>query len=333
MPSSRYVMYFNGNAMVTTYFIKRSACPVCHSTRFETIYSCGFLESPIRDYLDAFFPPVGYYEPQYLTNAQFAIVECYACGLIFQEEIPNDFLSSKLYEEWIDPQKTYEKHDKEDDLARFAQYAQEVMMLIAYFQTRPSQLKFFDFGMGWAKWSRMAKAFGCDSYGSELSKVRIENATSQGLKVISWSEIPDHSFDFINANQVFEHLSEPLETLNHLKQALKPHGLIKICVPDGKEIKRALAIGDWTAPLGTKNSLNPVSPLEHINCFNHYSLKYLAEKAGLELVKIPIIVQYHSSTNWQPIKPLLRNVFRPIYRNFIQKNTYLFFRLKRSQAI
>ena len=275
--------------------------------------------------MEVLFAPVGYFEAEYLTNIQFTLNECLVCGLIFQEEIPNDFLSSKIYQEWIDPQKTFDNHEKGDDLALFAQYAQEVMMLIAYFQTVPSQLKFFDFGMGWAKWSRMAKAFGCDSYGTEVSQVRIKNATSQGIKVISWDEIPNYKFDFINANQVFEHLSQPLETLNYLKQALKPNGLIKLCVPDGKNAKSLLRIGDWTAPLGAKNSLSSVSPLVHINCFHHGSLLRLAHLAGLESVKIPISVQYSSSTNWQPVKPLLKNLVRPIYRNLYQKSTYLFF--------
>lgn len=314
------------------YFVKRTACPVCNSSKYQPIFSCNYMESPLKDHLEVLFAPVGYFEAEYLTEARYTLNECLQCGLVFQEEVPNDFLNNKIYGQWIDPQRTFDNHEKADDLAHYAQYAQEVMMLIGYFQTIPSQLKFFDFGMGWAKWARMAKAFGCDSYGTEVSQVRIDNATSQGIKVISWDEIPTYEFDFINANQVFEHLSQPLETLTYLKQALKPTGLIKLCVPDGKDIKSLLRIADWTAPLNAKNSLSSVSPLVHLNCFHHNSLLRLADSAGLELVKIPIVVQYRSSTNWQPVTPLLKNLVRPLNRNFFQKSTYLFFRPRRSDS-
>ena len=107
----------------------------------------------------------------------------------------------------------------------------------------------------------MAKAFVCDSYGTELSETRIKYAKSHGIKVITWDEIPNHSFDLINAERVFEHISEPLESLFHLKKSLKSGGLIKISVANGGNIKRGLRIADWTAPKGSRNSVNPVSPL------------------------------------------------------------------------
>ena len=47
-------------------------------------------------------------------------------------------------------------------------------------------------------------------------------------------------FDFINTEQVFEHISEPLETLKELKTLLKPGGIIKISVPTADDINRRL---------------------------------------------------------------------------------------------
>jgi hypothetical protein len=331
-----------------TYFIKREICPACSGQNHNVIYSSGFLEPPIKQGLESLFAPVGHIEFEYLSQARFILAECFDCGLIYQQEIPDDFLTDKIYQEWIDPQKTFDNHQQADNLGHLAQYAQEIMMLIAYFGGAPSQLKFFDFGMGWGKWCYMAKAFGCESYGTELSEVRIAHARSQGISVISWNEIADHRFDFINTEQVLEHLPYPLEILCYLKNSLKPDGLIKISVPDGRNIKKRLNAWGLTRPLTStnssefpqhstppncfnlevKNSLNPVSPLSHINCFSYSSIVNMAGKAGLELTKIPVAIQFTSSTNWKPLKPLLKNIFRPLYRNMIQKGTYLFFRLK-----
>lgn len=315
--------------MGKTYFIKRESCPGCKSRKHSIIYSCGFLESPIKEYLESFYSPQGRIEFEYLNGAEFILDECNNCGIVYQKEIPNDFLMKKLYEEWIDPQKDFNFHAQSDDLDYYSKFAQEVMMLIAYFNTIPSKLKFLDFRMGWGDWCRMVKAFACDCSGTELSEIRIEYAKSHGIKVITWDEIPAYSFDFINTEQVFEHIPAPLETLCHLKKSLKPEGLIKISVPNRGDIKRRIRILDWTAPKGSRNSLNPVSPLEHINCFNRSSIIIMADIAGLEPVKIPLCIQYAYSTNWKPIKQMLKNIAKPLYRNVFQKSTYLYFRKKR----
>jgi len=57
-----------------------------------------------------------------------------------------------------------------------------------------------------------------------------------GIKVIPWNDISLHKFDFINTEQVFEYIPEPLKTLDYLKNSLKDHGIIKISVPTSKKI-------------------------------------------------------------------------------------------------
>ena len=310
--------------MSKNFVIKRESCPVCQSGNYKTIYSCGFLESPIKEYLESFYFSQGIIEFEYLEGSKFILDKCSNCGSIFQEEIPNDFLMKRLYEKWIDPQ-FWVKKEQSQSFDYFARYAQEIMMIIMYFKTVPSKLAFLDFGMGWGNWCRMAKALGCDSYGYELSKSRIEYAKSQGIKVISLDEISSHSFDFINTEQVFEHIAEPLETLRFLKNSLKTKGLIRISVPDGGDIARRLKILDWTAPKDSRNSLNIVSPLEHINCFNRRSIIKMALIAGYEQVKMPLSLMYASSTNWIDARRALKNILIPLYRNVFSKGTVLFF--------
>lgn len=312
--------------MSNPWFERRKECPACASGRFRTIYQSQYDEPPVKDYLADFYSPQGMVEFEYLNGATYILCECDVCGLIFQRDILNETMMEKLYEHWIDPKKAFSQHQKQDDLGYYSYYAQEIMQIISYFRKEPSSLCFFDFGMGWGKWALMAKAFGCDSYGTELSLERVEYAKSNGIKVIIWEEIPQHRFDFINTEQVFEHLPEPLQTLRHLKTALKPDGILKVSVPSANNIQRRLKIMDWKAPKGSKNSLNPVAPLEHINCFRKASLVKMASEAEMEEVFIPVIVQYRHMTNWSGPKRIAKNIFLPIYRNLLKKQNHIFLR-------
>ena len=85
--------------------------------------------------------------------------------------------------------------------------------LFSFFKKPPIELQFLDFGMGWGKWCQMAKAFGCQVYGLELSKARIKYASSLGISVLSNEELNHYKFDYINADQVFEHITNPKNTL------------------------------------------------------------------------------------------------------------------------
>lgn len=312
--------------MVNSHFVIRESCPGCASTAVKTLYQQPFCEPPIKDYLTDFYSSRGKIEFEYLEGSEYILNECSSCGMIFQKQIPNNHLMDRLYGNWLDPEKTFNAHHKKDGLPYYAYYAQEIMQMIAYFNKTPSELKFFDFGMGWGRWALMAKAFGCDAYGSELSKERVEYAISNGLKVVQWEEIPKYKFHMINTEQVFEHIPEPLETLRHLKKSLAEGGLIKISVPTANNIEQRLNIMDWRAKKTTKNSLNPVAPLEHINFYRRNSIVKMAEIAGLKEVLIPIKIQYRYTNDWGGIKKIARNFYNPISKNLLKKLNYLFFK-------
>ncbi len=316
-------------------FIKRIVCPACDCKTNKEIYSISYNDSILTKYLNDFYNPQGGIEFEYIKNASYTLRECENCKLIYQEYVPNEFLMNKLYEEWLDP-KMAMIESNEQSLTYFQKYAVELINIISYFDTIPNNLVFMDFGMGWGKWSLLAKAFGCDSYGMELSKERVDHAKKNGIKILDWEDIPKMNFDFINTEQVFEHIPNPLDTLKYLVQSLKPGGIIKISVPDGNNANRILDIMDWTIPKGTKNSLNIVAPLEHINCYKTESLLALANKSDLEYVDVPFdnyIKKFTEKKN-PTYKEVTKNLLRPIYHKLIRRKknlhkpdgTYLFFR-------
>lgn len=317
--------------MNNPYFIQRECCPACKSVDASELYKAGFTEPPIGTYLKDFYSPQGGVEFDYLKDGSYVLDECKACGLVYQRFIPNDFLLTKLYEEWIDPEKVFDSRINSRGVEYYAALAREIEMVIRYLGIPPAKLEFFDFGMGWGEWCQMAKAYGCATFGGELSRARIDHASVHGIPVISWEEIPQHKFDLINTEQVFEHLANPLDTLSHLVRALKPRGLIKLSVPDGSDIRRKLAIMDWKASKGSRNSLNPVAPLEHINCYSYKALVRMAEIVNL----VPVQVQPRIPLNRKMLDFHLRDILRPAYQWLTDLNpawkagsTYLFFRRK-----
>ena len=308
------------------YFVCREKCPACNSRRFSEVYRNPYDEPPVSTYLESFYS--GKVELKYLRNASFCLCECEECQLIFQKEIPNDHLMKVLYEEWIDPQTSYLSDQERDDQDLYWYYSQEIAAAIKFLGRMPSELEFFDFGMGWGKWALIAKGFGCDSFGAELSEERINFAISNGIKIVEWDDIPDHKFDFVNTEQVFEHIPDPYQTLCHLRKSLKPGGLLKISVPTAADISKRLKLMDWNAPKGSKNSLNAVAPLEHINCYKRQSLAKMAEEAGMEEVLMPMRIQYMYATNWSGPKKIAKNILFPILRNVMKSKNYVFLRNK-----
>ena len=307
------------------YFSIRANCPACGSSLLTDLYQAPYDRPPISDYLAQFYSSQTM-DPKYLNYASYHLISCKECGLIFQKEIPNTDLMKQLYEQWIDPQNDYLAHQKGDSLNHCVLYAKEVATLIEYFQKSASELKLLDFGMGWGRWALMAKAFGCISCGHELSADKMDVAVSNGIDIVSWEDIPNGDFDFINTEQVFEHLADPLNTLIHLKKGLKDRGILKISVPTAYDIRKRLKKMDWNALKGERNSLNPVAPLEHINCFSRASLILMAEKAGMEEVVIPMRIQYIHTSNWKGIKRVIKNLLQPIYRNILKRQNYILFK-------
>lgn len=269
------------------HFVRRTSCPACGSPDFEELLRTSYTASPIRDYLASFYSAQGGVEFELLEGNDYALAECHACGLIFQTEIPGPALSLKLYEEWIDPEKAFEIYEAPRRLSYFLTLTDEIANLLQHFDRAPGDLRVLDFGMGWGFWCRAAIGLGCEAHGVDISPSRVENAARQGVRVVSWETIPERQFDLINADQVFEHLPQPLVTLRQLRRALKPGGLLKISVPDGRGVKRNLGYGDWLATAESPRSLNPVAPLEHINCFTHHMLIAMAAEAGLRPTFVP----------------------------------------------
>jgi len=293
--------------------VERSCCPVCGEERVRTLYRAAFDKGPIRDYLVAFYPALPPEDLGLLKGGELVLEECPSCSLIWQRFVPTPFLLDRLYGTWVGDT-GFVTHD---DVAYQAATAEEVLLALRLAGKPPSEVSVLDFGMGWGRWPRIAAAMGCAAFGVEPSEPAADHARRHGVTVLGLDELPDETFDFVNCEQVFEHLVEPVETLTRLARALGARGWLKIAVPSGKGVAERLRSPDWEAGKGSAESLNAVAPLEHVNCFSSRSLEVLGERAGLEPARPKATALYSATVGLWPPRALLRGLARPPIRRFV----------------
>lgn len=295
----------------------RNSCPACEAKNYNVFHTEPYSSDGIKHYLNEFYSSQGFIDFKYLEGMTYKLLQCIDCGLFFQKEVPNDELLNILYDQWIDPSQALERN-RTHDLSYRVMRLEEVLSITAHFNKPPHNFDVLDFGMGWGSVCLQFKALGVNAKGIELSQPRIKHAESNGIEVIAWEDLNNISFDFINADDVFEHLVDPLTVLEQLSKSLKPSGIIKISVPNAKVYEKALKKMDWYAKRGTNENLNGVSPLEHINCFYAKSLIKMASKCGLKPTKVEKV-----KINKKTFTGLMKELYRKHVLNI--KSTVIYF--------
>ena len=305
--------------MPGAYMILRSQCPCCQSNDLSDVCSYPYSDHSLIAFLKSYYRK---FEPDFLEGACFTVKECNQCGLFFQQEIPDSEFLKVLYDKWL---------ARPEEVAPLStRIAHELHAVSCHLRVRLNHLKVLDFGMGSGQWYSVAQALGCETYGHDLADSLMVSARSRGVQTLTWSEIGEHQFDFISTDQVLEHLADPYETLTQLSRGLKRSGVLKICVPNGSRLRERLRRMDWMAPLYSRNSLNVIHPLEHINCYTRASLIAAARVAGLVPIRPSFYCQY--SFVWKhrlehaASEPIFKSLLRPIYTPFNPHALYLWFR-------
>lgn len=247
----------------------------------------------MADYLARFYAPYPGCDFSPLASSHYRLEECAACGCVFQNPAPssaflNRFYADGLYgagaQPYVLPTAEHIEH-----------MVRELTMAVRFLRdqgiTTPTVL---DFGTGEGRWARLAAACGVAAHACDVSTHAFAKLTGHGVTCHLTDQLPDEHFDFINTEQVFEHLPEPAATIRSCAAALKPGGTLKIGVPHDPELLGKLRAPDWTAPKHSPASLNAVAPIEHLNHFTPRSLDCLARNAGLERLEV---------TGWDLIQP------------------------------
>ena len=266
-------------------FVHRQACPLCRSKTARQLCDLAFDRAPLAPFLQGFYG--GRLNPGLLSGGRYQVLYCRGCDFIYQDPILDNDAMLLLYQEWVDQVASLDKK-KNMGASRCRQYAGQLRTLQRLFSKPPAQVRVLDYGMGWGYWCQMARAAGFDVAGYELSAERAQHARQLGIRVIDQLGRGAGKYDFIYANQVFEHLPEPLEVLRELCACLHADGIVYLRVPDGRNVVKRLQGHGW------KPELDAIHPLEHINCFTRGTLIKLAAAAGLRLLQPPLRLSWGS---------------------------------------
>ena len=166
-------MYKNESKPMTKNFVLRPRCELCGSNEKKILLSKEFTHPSIGEFLNTYYE--GRISKDDLAYGKYEIVKCSKCGFIWQADILNDELIEKLYSHWISPEQSLNKKRKAD-ISLYAAYAREVENISFLLNRKPFEINVLDFGMGWGYWCLMAKAFGYNASGIELSTERIDFA-------------------------------------------------------------------------------------------------------------------------------------------------------------
>ena len=266
-------------------FHQRGHCPLCESTSSKVLCEIPYRDKRLATFIEQFYH--GKVPPKVLASETYRVVACANCDFIYQDPILNREGMQALYQDWIDHAQSL--HKKETAKSKvYRQYAGQVHTLSRLFDKQPGQVRVLDFGMGWGYWSRMAQAHGFDVVGFEMSAERSEYARQMGVSVVDDLAAVEDGFDCVYANQVFEHLPDPIESLRTICQHLNPDGVIYIRVPDGRGVDQSLARRHWSP------ELDAIHPLEHINCFTRKTLISFAASVGLTPFNPPLRLNWGS---------------------------------------
>ena len=316
------------NITNTTLTTIRKCCPSCKCISFTSLCKVNYSDVGINKYLCTHY--AGKASNIDLNELNFELVQCKKCNLTYQTHVPNEKLLTEIYDVWI-PKSTNEERLIGHDLNYYRYLTEQVQFAIQSFDLSPHKIKVLDFGFGWAEFAKIAMAFGCEVSGSELSKERIEYAQSIGLKCVNIENLPNKYFHYINTEQVFEHLVDPVDILAKLVNALRDDGILKISVPNADNSIKLIKKNKTFSSLSL-NEIMPIAPLEHINCFNYKSLVLLADKVGLKPICPSFKKIYNSSSGWFDMKNAIRLLIRPIYRHILPKSTFVYFSLKNENS-
>jgi len=282
------------------HFDMRETCPVCGRRGSEPFYSAPMAADPVRSFITSQYDDQqGRIDWSRLEGTDYSLVQCETCALVYQRYVPNEALLGHIYSEMIAPRFLAELERERLTLDNFHKVAGELSLLFRATDKHPSDIRFLDYGFGYGRWARVARALGAQVAATEIGEDKKRAAASIGVQMIDEAAIEaagngSGRFDIVHTEQVFEHLVEPGEAFSRLAAATD--GIMKVAVPRGGSIRRLLTRHGLTSvsPFQRARMGKPwrtadfafvaVQPLEHLNAYSARTMQWLAQANGLKIV-------------------------------------------------
>lgn len=233
-------------------------CPVCQSESLKQVFKT-------KDY--------------FLTNEEFEVVECNACKLRFTNPRPEFGEILKFYDST-----EYISHDtsKKNLLTRIYKVARSFMLKKKYsiVKSYAKGNKVLDVGCGSGEFLNFCRSKGAICFGVELNTKPREHARNvYGLDVrgkLNEFSVTEFQFDCITLWHVMEHIHDLKNTINLLKEHLKPEGILIIALPN---------FSSWDAE-HYKEFWAAYDLPRHLYHFNKFSFKIFAATNHFKILDI-----------------------------------------------
>jgi 2-polyprenyl-3-methyl-5-hydroxy-6-metoxy-1,4-benzoquinol methylase len=294
-------------------FKHRTTCPSCGSKNFQILVDTSFSDPALGRYLNVYYSSQGNPDFNKLAGETYCLGECHDCQLMFQVNIPTNPMLMEIYDQWVSQKNSFEASSK-SSLSRQFRAVRKINAIVRHLGKATQDVKALDFGMGWGDWLFAARGLGCKVYGLELSPARIEWGEANGITILTAETMRQNKYDVICCNQVLEHVSEPREVLELIRECLAPRGIVLLSVPNALPVRKRISAGlgvDWAGEPHSREKSNPteaVTPLEHLNCFTGKTLRSFAKACGFSEVHFsPRIQLLTTCLDADSVKDLIKN--------------------------
>jgi hypothetical protein len=277
------------------YFRAREASPVCTAQEVEEIYRCPLEAGPIRSLITSHYRSQGSIDWSILSRTDYVLCECENCRLVYQRNVPNEIVLNQLYNVMVSPVFLRRLDRERLTLDNSNSIAGEIEVLFRMTSKHPSDITFLDYGFGYGRWARVARAMGATVFATELGEEKAKAAAEVGVAMLLDEEVDRMRFDIVHTEQVFEHLVDPARNFKRL--ASVTDRLMKIAVPQHADIRKLIETRGMTNESPFERMLRgqrgkpfddsyvAILPLEHLRCHRLRSLQ--KHEAGTGVLPFP----------------------------------------------
>lgn len=281
--------------------LERSECPFCKKDKLKSIYKINYSSKELSIFIQNYFKSKELNE--ILKNDYYNLIECLSCKGIFQKFIPSDKLSNFIYNDVISTNESYNKkvnYIKNNE----KKLNQDFQMISNLFDNKLDKIKILEFGCGWGFWSKFMQSKSLKVSTCEFSEKRHQYLIKNGIKNYKFLDEVSDKFDFIYSEEVLEHLTSPLDTLDKLNRILKKDGYMFHRFPSSFLFKTKL--NEKYIP-----KKDCAHPLEHINIIKKKSFIHMSKILNL---KICNSLKFNNQSFISKIKAIKNNL---IFNNIL----------------
>ena len=194
--------------------------------------------------------------------------QCNSCGFVFMRRIP----SAHELDDY------YRNYGQTEFLSSVTKLSYN--KLLDEFERYRLNNKILDVGCGAGWFLETAKERGWDVYGTEYAEDAVELCRRKGIETkhgaLDASVFGNMRFDVITSFEVIEHLSKPLDELQHVHRLLRPNGLFYVTTPNFNAIPRLMLKADYSI----------IDYPEHLSYFTPRTLHRVLQSTGFRKKKM-----------------------------------------------